>query len=103
MSTASKIEFDYSKALAQAEKLEDIAAEINNLSQSDLENSLQELRSGWEGEAFLLYMSKGERLREKISKTSRELNDAAKTIRRIAKNIYNAEMAALEIARSRMY
>lgn len=94
------IEFDYSRAMLQANRLEEIAANIMNMSDRELENALQELRYGWEGDASQLYIQKGMELKTKIDSISKNLVDAAQTIRRIARRLHDAEMAAVSILQS---
>ena len=101
-SVSSMIEFDYQAALQQADKLDEIA---NGLKQSSntISETMTALNSGWQGESASAYIIKGQSLKEKVFKTSKDLNDAADKIRKIAKNIHDAETAALEIATRRSY
>lgn len=103
MSSATRIEFDYNRAIAQAQKLDDIAQKLYNLAQNDFVNSMDVLMRGWEGEASNMYIDKGNILCDKIRKTSKDLNNTANSIRKIAKKIYDSEMLALEIAKQRNY
>ena len=54
-------------------------------------------------DAASAYLNKGFRLQNKISISSGELHNVASQIRRVAKQVYDAEMAALEIAMMRKY
>lgn len=103
MATRESIEFDFRKALAQANKIEAIAERLGRLSGMEFGNTMQNLSSGWKGENASLYLTKGSRLQEKMNGTVKELYSVASSIREIAKRIYDAEMAALEIASRRTY
>lgn len=103
MSSATRIEFDYNRAIAQAQKLDEIAEKLYNLVQNDFIGSMEMLKGGWEGEASNMYIDKGNILCDKINKTSKDLKNTANSIRKIAKRIYESEMHALEIAKQRSY
>ena len=103
MKSLFSIEFDFQQAIKRAEELEDIAADMKKLANEDLVSSLQSLSTAWKGEAANAYLTKGSRLKEKILKSSKDLNKTATTIRNVAKRTYNAEMAAYRIAMERKY
>ena len=90
----SGIDFDYGRAIAQARRLDEIASQVRNSTARGIENAMGELRAGWEGEAAQSYMTKGIELSEKVEKVAKDLENAADTIRRIAKRIEAAERAA---------
>ena len=50
MKTQASIYMDFVKANEQAQRLEQIASEINRLSQSDMEQCFSQIRANWEGE-----------------------------------------------------
>lgn len=103
MATEASIYFDFQKALGEAGRIEDMADRLKRLSEKDFEGTLQSLSVNWKGENASAYLVKGERLQDKINGTGNDLRAVAADIRRIAKQIYDAEMAALEIARRREY
>ncbi len=103
MATRKQIEFDFKKALGQADKIEAIAEKLNKMSTVELGNIMQNLSVGWKGENAELYLSKGSSLQDKMNETAKSLYAAASEIRTIAKRIYDAEMAALAIAQERIY
>lgn len=98
---ASTIEFEYNQALLQANKLEEIAHNMRTLSQSDIENTVANIRSGWQGDAATMFAEKGYQLSQKSVNVASDLEKAAQSIRRIAKKIRNAEMATLAIINSK--
>lgn len=102
MATREKIEFDFRQAMRQADRIEEIADKLR-LSNSKLENSLQNLSVSWKGENASAYLAKGSSLQTKMNKTAQGLQAAASDIRTVAKRLYDAEMAALAIASARTY
>ena len=103
MATRASIEFDFNRALNQARKLEEVASKMKSLSDSSLEGTLQDISVNWKGENASVYLRKGKNLKSKVTSSADQLNAIAREIRRIAKRVYDAEMAALAIAEMRNY
>lgn len=103
MATREKIEFDFRQAIRQADKIDELANNLNGLSNRKFAGSLQNLAAGWKGENASLYLAKGSSLQKKMNGTAGELHTVAADIRTIAKRLYDAEMAALAIATARTY
>jgi|AATE01.1.fsa_nt_gi uncharacterized protein YukE len=101
MASRQTIEFDFKKALGQADKIDAIAERLNRLSGTEFGNTMQNLSAGWKGENASLYLTKGSHLQERMNSTAKELYTVSSEIRRIAKQVYDAEMAALAIALDR--
>ncbi len=98
MSSRHEIEMDFKKAKEQADKLDAAADSLKDVNKNKFRNTLQNIGANWKGESAALYLSKGETLQGKMSGTESELRNIASDIRRIAKNIYDAEMRAWERA-----
>ena len=96
-----EIRMDYNRAVAQANSLEQIAEEMRNSAENDLRDCMLEIAGNWTGENARAYLQKVEKLSDSVRKTSERLKDTAEAIRKIARNTYNAEMRALELARIR--
>ncbi len=103
MASRSEIEFDFAQAKRQADRIDEIANNLGNLSKNNLENTLQTLSNNWKGANASAYLTKGGRLQGEINGTVGELHSIASDIRTIAQRIYDAEMAALRIAEEREY
>ncbi len=103
MATREQIEFDFKKALGQADKIDAIAEKLSKLSTAEFGDIMQNLSVGWKGENAELYLSKGSSLQDKMNGTAKSLYAVASEIRTIAKRMYDAEMAALVIAQERKY
>lgn len=102
MMTEAKIMMDFTKTKFQADAIERVAKELNNLAQNELLGTMQSLRNDWKGENSDNYTKKGDLVAGNISKTAKELDAIAKDIRAVAKAMYDAEMEALRIARERI-
>ena len=98
-----EIRMDYNRAVAQANSLEQIAEEMRNSAENDLRDCMSEIAGNWTGENARAYLQKVEKLSDSVRKTSERLKDTAEAIRKIARNTYNADMRALELARIRKY
>ena len=92
MASRHEIEMNYEQAIEQAKKLEEAATSLSNLSRSKFNNTLQNIRASWSGESADYYLTCGNKLQTNMNKTSSELSSLASDLRRIAKNIYDAEM-----------
>ncbi|MDO5415632.1 MAG: WXG100 family type VII secretion target [Lachnospiraceae bacterium] len=101
MSTRSEIRFNFRQALAQADELDGVAERLERLSGKTMESSMQTLASAWKGQNATAFLRKEDILKGDVKKTAMEIHDIADDIRRIARRIYNAEMAALQIASRR--
>ena len=94
MSSRSEIRFNFNQALAQASELDSLADRLEQL-ENKTENSMQTLSAAWKGQNATAF------LRKEVRKTALEIHSIADDIRRIARRIYEAEMAALRIAQQR--
>ncbi|WP_294499200.1 WXG100 family type VII secretion target [uncultured Gemmiger sp.] len=100
MKNSAQIYFDFQNALSQAEKLEDLADEIDRKVADQMEESAQQLHSAWTGDSANRYIGKENELWDKVKQSARDLRNIAEEIRRIAKRVHDAEMAALRIAQT---
>ena len=97
------IEMDFRRAKAQADALDNLANELNNLANKDYENTITQIQANWESDNATIYFGKAQTVKERMNRSASDLGKAADTIRQIAKNIYDAEMAALALAEARSY
>jgi len=103
MATRESIEFDFQKAMTQADKISDLAGALEALANSKFQGTLQNIQTNWKGERAVQYLEKGTRLQVKMDGSAGELNQIAEDIRTIARRIYEAEMTSLRIAEARTY
>ena len=95
------IVFNYNQAIDQADDLDDIAREVHKLADQTLADSISTIDKNWDGDNSVKFISKGNRLREKISDSGDDISRIADAVRQMAKAIYDSEMEALRIARER--
>jgi len=101
MKSSSEIRFDFRNAMEQAKKLDALADSIDRRVAGKLDETAQSVHAAWKGDSATRYIGKTQELRRQVHQTANSLRDIAEDIRRIARRIYEAEMRALEIARSR--
>lgn len=99
----TNIEMDFRQAKRQAERLENLASQLENLAEKQFGESMQNLAMNWRGENASAYLQKGRRLEDNMKRTASELRKTAHQIRTVAKKIYEAEMLAKQLAEKRTY
>lgn len=97
------INMEFAKAKKQAEKLDDIARDIEKAANDQLGNALSGINNAWKSDTAGAYLQKGQKVQEQLLKRAKELRKVASTIREISKNTYDAEMNAYRIAMERKY
>jgi uncharacterized protein YukE len=103
MATRASIEFDFHKAMKDADTVDGIADKLSKLAVDRFDGTMQNLAANWKGENASLYLNKGQKLESDMQNTAGDLRDIASDIRTIARRVYAAEMRALEIAERREY
>lgn len=97
------IEMNFARAVQQAQKLEEIAGKIEQLTEGSCQACLNELSSNWKGEGANAFLKKGNRLKDNMKESARNLKKTGSTIREIARRTYDAEKRAYQLASSRTY
>ena len=95
------INMNYQKMLKQAEKLEKAADLLKKAAGNHLESGLTNLSSAWRSDTANGFLSKGDSIQDKLLKEANEVSREAEALRKIAKNIYEAEKQALLLAQQR--
>lgn len=103
MSTKYTIRLNYSRAKGQADRLDEIASQIESMADNEYEDTLNGIAGAWKGDNSNEYLRKARELKNRINDTAGHLHSIAEEIRRKAYRIYQAEMRALEIANQRSY
>ena len=101
MATYSEIRINYNNARAKASKIEELAAQLRAIAKQDLEGSLNMLSNEWTGDSATAFRSKGEALSKELLETAKLMENTARAIRKTAKNISDAERAAIDIIEAR--
>ena len=99
--TEYEITFNYQKAMNQAAELKAIASSLKKVGETQLAECLGKISKNWLGSNSEDFVAKGKKMETKIEKSSKSITLTAGAIETMAKNIYNAEMEALRIARER--
>lgn len=103
MKSSRQIYMDYQQALRKAEELENIADSMKSLASKELQDTLQNVSASWKSVNASNYLEKGEKLGDNITRTAKQIDQVASTIRSVAKRTYEAEMRAYRIAKARKY
>ncbi len=101
--SAFEIRMDYNRAIQQADTLLQIAKDLKGTANTRIEECSSQIAYNWEGVNASTYLRKCADLKQKIAKTADSLERTAETIKQMAKNTYDAEMKALELANVRTY
>lgn len=99
----AQIEINFKNIMEKADKLEGLSEEISKAAKHDLNEVLNNIGANWTGENASAYLSKGGLLKNNLERTALELLSVASSLRSAAKKMYQAEMNAIEIAKSRTY
>lgn len=101
MKSKNTIQMDFTKAYHDAERIDDIARKLKQLSNANLEQSMQNLAASWKGQNATAFIRKEQQLQQDMKITANTLNGIADDVRRVAKRVYDAEMTAYKIAMTR--
>lgn len=101
MSSLSEIYFNYDHAIRQAETLENIAKQLTDAADRDMENVLNDISRAWKSDNSPQYIRKGQKVEGDIRTSAGNLTNIATAIRTIAKRILDAELEAWRIANER--
>lgn len=102
MLNMNQISINFSKAKAEAQAIENIAASVDTLAKKKMENVIDKLRKNWKGDNANLFISKEVKLQNQIIQYAKELRGIAKDIRKTAQMIYETEKRNYEIAAKRV-
>ena len=101
--TSYQIWVDFNNVNNQANRLDEIASKIETASQKDLMGNMSQLASCWISDSSNAYRKKGQNISNNLTSVAKNLRNTASTIRQMAKNTYDAEMQALQLAQMRQY
>ena len=98
MSSRSEINFQYSRAMKQAQQLDSAAARLKRAADNNMEAILNEVYLAWKSENTPLYIRKGQKVEQEIHAIAENLTKTANTIRTVAERLRAAELEAWRIA-----
>lgn len=100
--SARTILVEFRQVREQAKALEECAGELSSI-EKQLQDLTAGLRAQWQGESADLYCQKCEELGGKLNNSAKHLEKVSTAIRQAAKNYYDAEMKAVELAQKRTH
>ncbi len=95
--TMYTINLNYQKTLQQVNRLEEAASSISK-EIKELQAIRNRINAAWTGENASNYLRKILKIESDLSKLQKRVNNAADAVRKAAKETYDAEKAAVEIA-----
>jgi len=95
--TKEEIEIDFSRAISQAQELEEIARQLSDISRAHLEGAMAILEASWKGDNANAFCKKEQILTSDMYEAADDLIKVAKNIRNTADIVYRAEKAAVRI------
>lgn len=96
MKSESTIKMEYNDVIVQANKLDKCVSELQEVTRQ-LDQVINDLRAGWEGESANLFCSKCDELYVKIKRSSNDVDKTSDVIRRTARIYRDMELAAIKI------
>jgi uncharacterized protein YukE len=100
---AIQICINYQMALRKADKLQNIADRMRRFETQDYEEFDAEVGDAWKGENADACRGKAAGIQSEYKKMADTMEETAETLRRIAKRIYDSDMASYELALRRIY
>ena len=95
------LKFDFNKANAQIQELEEIASEIDQRGATGYENLMQQMRSAWKESAADAYIITASQVQERIKNTSRDIKKTSEVYANAVKRVQAAEEKVKEIAKGK--
>lgn len=98
MASYATIQFNYQKAVSQANQLDDLANDLRNIANRNVDGALDQVAANWKGESASLFVQKGNKAKNDLLSSARQLSNTASAIRKAAENVRRAELEAKRIA-----
>lgn len=103
MASEQTIQFNYNKAIQQANSLMDISNDIRKIATDKLNDSIQAIDKNWDGANSKKFIAKSKKLKDEVEDSANDIRKISDAIKKMAKEIYDAEMESIRIARMRSY
>ena len=97
MKSKSEIEMDFSRAMSQAQELEELSKELSEIATEHVKGALRLLAFNWQGDSSELFLEKGDVITGEMLDTADDLIKVAKNIKSTANIVYKAENAAVQL------
>lgn len=95
------LNFDYGKAIRQADNIDAVASDMLNVANNQLQKTLDSIGACWQGDASRQFIGYCTSAQDDIRKQAKNLQDLAQRIRRVARTIKEAEERARELQRQK--
>ncbi len=92
--TKNEIEIDFTRAIEQAQELENLAENLSRVANNGVESALLTLKNNWRGDTGESMEVAGKKTISDIYRTADDLVRVAKSIRLTADLVYQAEKKA---------
>lgn len=93
------MDFNYNKAISQAKEIDNIAEDMLNVANKQMQNTVDSIGICWRGEASQQFVNYCESTQSDIRTQAKKLQDLARRIRDVARIIKDAENRAKELQR----
>jgi len=97
------INIDFVKARQEADKLEQIANELERLTGSEYASAMGQLREGWKGDAANQFLKKGGILEDNLTITVKKIREVVSNIRGTVTKVEKAQAQAQAIVKNKNY
>lgn len=98
-----RVVWNYLLVKSQARKLEDQADILVRMADRKMQESMDRLAVNWRGENADRCVNKCAQTKTETERLAQELRRTANSLRNMAERVYQAEMRARELARTRRY
>ncbi|MFT3952523.1 MAG: WXG100 family type VII secretion target [Oscillospiraceae bacterium] len=98
--TAKTLLMNYQKAAQQSARIEQLAEELRTIRNNRVSAEMNTVAGAWSGDGANAYFAKVNAWYAETEQAVEEMVSVAAALRKNAKTIYNAEMRALELART---
>ncbi len=95
--TKNEIEIDFTRAIEQAQELENLAENLSRVANNGVESALLTLKNNWRGDTGESIELAGRRTISEIYGTADDLMRIARNIRSTADIVYKAEKKAADL------
>ncbi|MCR5508496.1 MAG: hypothetical protein K6F34_07405 [Lachnospiraceae bacterium] len=97
MNIKAEIDIEFTRAMDQADELEELSGVICGIGSSKIDQALSLLAQSWRGDNAREYVNRVNMLKDRIYGCAEVLKETSELIRHTAERIYAAEMAAISI------
>ena len=95
--TKNEIEIDFTRAIEQAQEIENLAENLSRVANNGVESALLTIKNSWRGDAGESIELAGRRTISEIYGTADDLMRIARNIRSTADIVYKAEKKAADL------